>query len=87
MPLAAPIILYGPDASSNELRRKARCTRCGTLGAVTSQPRHVHGLRRAGVAGERRGTVASVRNRPSRAAETVLVVDRLGDGGGRFRPV
>jgi hypothetical protein len=37
LPLA-PIILYGPQASSNALRRKARCTRCGNLGAVTSHP-------------------------------------------------
>lgn len=36
--LALPIILYGPGASSNALRRKARCTRCGNLGAVTSHP-------------------------------------------------
>lgn len=38
MALAAAVILYGRNASSNALRRKARCTRCGGLGASLMHP-------------------------------------------------
>jgi len=41
LPLALPIILYGPNASSNALRQRARCTRCGTRGATLRLPSHV----------------------------------------------
>ena len=38
MPLALPIILNGANASSDALRCKVRCTKCGALGALTSHP-------------------------------------------------
>lgn len=35
----APLIIrWGPDASGNVLRRRARCTRCGNLGATLRHP-------------------------------------------------
>jgi hypothetical protein len=36
--LAAAIIRWGPAASSNVLRERARCTRCGHLGATIQGP-------------------------------------------------
>jgi hypothetical protein len=34
VPLAAFVIRYGSDASSDIIRRRARCTACGTKGAT-----------------------------------------------------
>jgi hypothetical protein len=36
--LAIPIILYGSNASTNALRQRARCTKCGRLGASLRHP-------------------------------------------------
>lgn len=37
----APLIIrWGPDASSDVLRRSARCTRCGRKGATLLHPSH-----------------------------------------------
>ena len=38
MALAALIIRWGPDASSDLLRRSARCSRCGRKGATLQHP-------------------------------------------------
>jgi hypothetical protein len=38
MPLAPLVIRWGADASSNVLRRCARCSKCGTKGAFTYHP-------------------------------------------------
>jgi hypothetical protein len=38
MPLAPYAIRWGLDASSNLLRERARCTRCGHLGATLMHP-------------------------------------------------
>jgi hypothetical protein len=35
---AVPVILWGPDASSDKLRAGARCTRCGGKGATLQRP-------------------------------------------------
>lgn len=38
----APLIIrWGPDASSDRLRRLARCTACGARGATLQHPSHV----------------------------------------------
>lgn len=36
--LAAAVIRWGPEASSDVLRERARCTRCGHLGATIQTP-------------------------------------------------
>jgi hypothetical protein len=36
--VAAFVIRWGPDESSNRLRRAARCGACGHLGAATMHP-------------------------------------------------
>jgi len=36
--LAPLIIRWGPDVSSDVLRRSARCTRCGQKGAILTHP-------------------------------------------------
>ena len=38
MGLAAAVIRWGAEASSNVLRERARCTRCGSLGATLQHP-------------------------------------------------
>jgi hypothetical protein len=38
MALAPLIIRYGPDTSSDRLRRSARCTACGAKGAKLQHP-------------------------------------------------
>jgi hypothetical protein len=38
MAFAPLIIRWGPDASSDVLRRNARCTRCGRKGAMLTHP-------------------------------------------------
>ena len=35
---AVPVILWGPDASSDKLRAGARCTGCGGKGATLQRP-------------------------------------------------
>jgi len=35
---AVPVILWGPDASSDKLRAGARCTNCGGKGATLQRP-------------------------------------------------
>jgi hypothetical protein len=35
---AVPVILWGPDASSDKLRAGARCTSCGGKGATLQRP-------------------------------------------------
>jgi hypothetical protein len=35
---AVPVILWGPDASSDKLRVGARCTSCGSKGATLQHP-------------------------------------------------
>src|SRR5215831_3400479 len=35
---AVPVILWGPDASSDKLRAGARCTSCGSKGATLQRP-------------------------------------------------
>jgi hypothetical protein len=35
---AVPVILWGPDASSDTLRAGARCTNCGGKGATLQRP-------------------------------------------------
>lgn len=42
MALAPLIIRWGPGASSDKLRRCARCTRCGYRGATLSTPSWIH---------------------------------------------
>jgi hypothetical protein len=44
MALAPLIIRWGEDASSNVLRQRARCTACGTLGAMLQHPGHVDSI-------------------------------------------
>jgi hypothetical protein len=39
--LAPAIVLWGPQASSDTLRRAARCTECGGKGASLQHPSHV----------------------------------------------
>jgi hypothetical protein len=36
--IAAAVIRWGPDAPSDVLRQRARCTRCGHLGATIQTP-------------------------------------------------
>jgi hypothetical protein len=36
--LADAIARYGPDASSNVLRQRSRCTKCGAIGATLRLP-------------------------------------------------
>jgi hypothetical protein len=38
MPIVPLIIRWGPDASSDILRQRARCTKCGHLGADLKTP-------------------------------------------------
>src|SRR5215470_19955130 len=35
---AVAVILWGPDASSDRLRARARCTSCGNKGAIVQHP-------------------------------------------------
>jgi len=44
MALAAPIILWGPAASSNVLRTRMRCTRCGARHTSLQHPSHVDAI-------------------------------------------
>jgi hypothetical protein len=37
MALAPAIIRWGPDASSDVLRQRTRCSKCGNMGGVTIQ--------------------------------------------------
>ena len=42
MAVAPLVIRWGPDASSNNLRQSARCTRCGRKGATLRHPSFIN---------------------------------------------
>jgi hypothetical protein len=41
MAFVSLIIRWGPDTSSNRLRQSARCTKCGSKGAMLTHPSYV----------------------------------------------